>query len=57
LYYAGRAGLGAFVEDDVEITGGGNPAALTRKLKLHATAPTQYDWRLGEEQLAKLALF
>lgn len=57
LYYAGRAGLGAFVEDDVEITGGGNPAALTRKLKLHATAPAQYDWRLGEEQLAKLALF
>lgn len=57
LYYAGRAGLGAFVEDDVEITGGGNPAALKRKLKLHATAPTQYDWRLGEEQLAKLAAF
>jgi uncharacterized protein (DUF362 family) len=57
LYYAGRAGLGAFVEDDVEIAGGGNPAALARKLRLHATAPAQYDWRLGEEQLAKLALF
>ncbi len=57
LYYAGRAGLGAFADDDVKITGGGNPAALTRKLKLHATAQAQRDWRLGEEQLAKLALF
>ncbi|NIT36692.1 MAG: DUF362 domain-containing protein [candidate division Zixibacteria bacterium] len=57
LYYCGRAGLGAFVEDDIEIAGSGNPAALTRKVKLHATAPAQYDWRLGEAQLAKLALF
>jgi uncharacterized protein (DUF362 family) len=56
LYYAGRAGWGAFSNEDIDVKGG-DPAALARKLKLHSTAGEQYDWRLGEAQLAKLALW
>jgi len=56
LYYAGRAGLGAFADDDIETAGGGDPAALARTLKLHSTARAQFEWRVGEEQLARLAV-
>ena len=56
LYYAARAGLGAFAEGDIETAGGGDPAALTRTLKLHSTARAQLEWRVGEEQLARLAV-
>lgn len=56
LYYAGRAGLGAFADGDIETVGGGDPAALARRLKLHATAGAQLEWRVGEEELAKLAV-
>jgi uncharacterized protein (DUF362 family) len=56
LYYAGRAGLGAFAGDDVDLAGGGNPAALARKLKLHTTAREQLEWRLSEDKLAELAV-
>jgi len=56
LYYAGRAGRGAFSEEGIEVVGGGDPAALARKLKLHSTARAHYDWRLGDAQLEKLAL-
>ena len=55
LYYAGRAGWGAFSDEDIDVAGGGDPAALTRKLTLHSTARAHYDWRLGDAQLAKLA--
>lgn len=56
LYYAGRAGLGAFDERRLETVGGSDPAALARKLKLHAAAGAQLEWRVGEEVLAKLAV-
>lgn len=55
LYYAGRAGRGAFSEGEIDVVGGGDPAALARKLKLHSTAKAHYDWRLGDAQLEKLA--
>ena len=55
LYYAGRAGWGAFSEEEIEVVGGGEPASLARKLKLHSTARSHYDWRLGDAQLEKLA--
>jgi uncharacterized protein (DUF362 family) len=55
LYYAARAGLGAFGEEDIDTAGGGDPAALTRTLKLHSAARAQLEWRVGEEELEKLA--
>ncbi len=55
LYYAGRAGLGAFADGDIETTGGAAPAAWARKLKLHTTAREQLEWRLSEDKLAELA--
>jgi uncharacterized protein (DUF362 family) len=55
LYYAGRAGLGAFADEDIDVVGGGEPAALARRLKLHSTARGQLEWRISEERLAKLA--
>jgi hypothetical protein len=42
-------------DDDIETVGGGDPAALTRRLELHSTARAQLEWRIGEEQLARPA--
>jgi len=57
LSYCGRAGLGAFAPDDIELVGGGDPTALARKLQLHDTASGQYRWRLSEKRLKELAAF
>jgi uncharacterized protein (DUF362 family) len=57
LSYCGRAALGVFASDDIALVGGGDPAALARKLKLHDTASGHYRWRLSEKQLEELAAF
>ncbi len=56
LYYAARAGLGVFDDEDIDTVGGGDPGALTRRLKLHSTARAQLEWRISEERLARLAV-
>ncbi len=56
LYYCGRAGLGKFSEEEVEVVGR-TPASLRRELKLHSTAADQRNWRVSEEELERLAVF
>ncbi len=57
LYYCGRAGLGGFSDDEINVVGGGDAAALTRRLKLHAGAAGQRAWRLDPERLETLGVY
>jgi len=56
LSYCGRAGLGRFAAADIAVVGGGDPAALTKKIKLHSSAAEHYGWRLSDEKLKALTV-